>query len=59
MPEYTVVIKKAYVKTFSYRVTADNSDDAYDIAKDETKEAFENCAFPDRNPDFDEITVVE
>ena len=60
MQEYTVVIKKAYVKTFSYRVTADNADDAYDIAGDNLKEEYEiELIDLKRNPDFDEVKVVE
>ena len=63
MQEYTVVIKKAYVKTFSYQVTADNADDAYDFASANLKQAYEIELTEDtplkRNPDFDEIKVVE
>ena len=60
MQKYTVVVKKAYVKTYSYQVTADNADDAYDIAGDNLKEAYEiELIDLKRNPDFDEITVVE
>ena len=55
MPEYTVKVKKAYMKTIELTVVAENSDDAYDDVRDRIDQI--DVGELERDTTFDEVEV--
>ena len=55
MPEYTVKVKKAYMKTTELTVVAENSDDAYDDVRDRIDQI--DVGELERDTTFDEVEV--
>ena len=55
MPEYTVKVKKAYMKTTELTVVAENSDDAQDDVRDRIDQI--DVGELERDTTFDEVEV--